>query len=54
VEWIAARLGIPPPRTERPPPGPNRRVLSARTRALLGVELRWPSFADGLAPLIRA
>jgi nucleoside-diphosphate-sugar epimerase len=52
VEWIAARLGIAAPRTERAPPGPNRRILSARTRRLLGVELRYPSFADGLAPLV--
>jgi nucleoside-diphosphate-sugar epimerase len=52
VSWIAARLGIEPPRVDRPAPGPDRRVLSAGTRALLGVELRWPSFADGLAPLL--
>jgi nucleoside-diphosphate-sugar epimerase len=52
VEWIAARLGIPPPRTDRPFAGPNRRILSARTRASLGVALRWPSFRDGLAPLV--
>jgi nucleoside-diphosphate-sugar epimerase len=52
VEWIAHRLGIPPPRTDRPAPGPNRRILSARSRAALGVELRWPSFSDGFAPLL--
>ncbi len=52
VEWIAARLGIAPPRAERSAPGPNRRVLSARTRAALAVELRWPSFAEGLGPLV--
>jgi nucleoside-diphosphate-sugar epimerase len=52
VEWIAARLGIAAPRTERAPPGPNRRILSERSRVLLGVELRYPSFADGLAPLV--
>jgi nucleoside-diphosphate-sugar epimerase len=52
VEWIAARLGIPAPRTERAPPGANRRILSGRSRALLGVELRYPSFSDGLAPLV--
>jgi nucleoside-diphosphate-sugar epimerase len=52
VSWIAARLGIEPPRTDRAADGPNRRVSSARTRALLGVELRWPSFSDGLAPLL--
>lgn len=52
VEWIAARLGIEPPRTQRATPGPNRRVRSERSRALLGVTLRYPSFADGLAPLL--
>ena len=52
VEWISARLGIPPSRSERPAAGPDRRILSERTRAELGVELRWPSFSDGLAPLI--
>jgi nucleoside-diphosphate-sugar epimerase len=52
VAWIAARLGIPPPRSDRPASGPDRRVLSERTRAELGVTLRWPSFADGLAPLV--
>jgi nucleoside-diphosphate-sugar epimerase len=52
VEWVAARLGIPPPRTERPAAGPDRRILSDRTRAALGVTLRWPSFADGLSALL--
>jgi nucleoside-diphosphate-sugar epimerase len=52
VEWIAARLGIPPPRTDRPAAGPDRRILSERTRASLGVQLRWPSFSDGLAQLL--
>jgi nucleoside-diphosphate-sugar epimerase len=51
VEWIAARLGIPAPRTERASPGANRRILSARTRALLGIELEYPSFREGLAAL---
>jgi nucleoside-diphosphate-sugar epimerase len=52
VSWVAARLGIAPPRSDRAAPGPDRRILSARSRAALGVELRWPSFADGLAPLV--
>jgi nucleoside-diphosphate-sugar epimerase len=54
VTWIAARLGIEPPRTERVAVGPSRRILSERTRAELGVVLRYPSFADGLAPLLPA
>jgi nucleoside-diphosphate-sugar epimerase len=52
VEWIAGRFGIPPPRTERPAAGPDRRILSERTREALNVKLRYPSFAEGLAPLI--
>ncbi len=52
VLWIAARLGIPPPRSDAgPPPGPNRRILSDATRAALGVALAYPSFRDGLAAL---
>jgi nucleoside-diphosphate-sugar epimerase len=54
VEWIAQRIGIAPPRSERAAPGPDRRISSAWTRATLGVELRWPSFAEGLAPLVRS
>jgi nucleoside-diphosphate-sugar epimerase len=54
VEWIAARLGIAPRRGEGGAPGPSRRILSARTRAALGVALAWPSFRDGLAPLAGA
>jgi nucleoside-diphosphate-sugar epimerase len=52
VGWIAARLGIAPPRTDRAAPGPNRRVLSGRTREQLGVTLRYPAFSDGLAELV--
>lgn len=49
VEWIAARLGIPPPQASGGSPGPDRRVLSTWTRRALGVELRHPSFREGLA-----
>jgi nucleoside-diphosphate-sugar epimerase len=52
VEWIAARAGIAPPRKEAAVPGPDRRVLSERTRAELRVELRYPSFREGLAQLM--
>jgi nucleoside-diphosphate-sugar epimerase len=52
VTWIAARLGIEPPRTDRVASGPDRRILSERTRATLGVTLRYPSFAEGLAALV--
>jgi nucleoside-diphosphate-sugar epimerase len=50
VEWIAARLGIAPPRADRPPPSAaNRRVLAERSRAELAVSLRYPSLRDGLS-----
>ncbi len=59
IVWIATRLGIEPARREREvSPGAsrvaNRRVSGAATRAELEIELRWPSFRDGLAPLIAA
>ncbi|BDG01006.1 NAD-dependent epimerase/dehydratase family protein [Anaeromyxobacter oryzae] len=53
VEWIAARLGIPPPRGDAAP-GPNRRIRSDRTREALQVTLAFPSFREGLAPLVPA
>jgi nucleoside-diphosphate-sugar epimerase len=52
VEWIAARLGVEPRRGEAAPPGPNRRISSARTREALGVALAYPSFREGLEPLL--
>lgn len=52
VEWIAARLGVPPGRSEGGRRGPNRRVLSAVTREVLGVTLAYPSFQEGLGELI--
>jgi len=52
IEWIAARLGIEPTRKELPAGGPSRRIDSAWTRQALGVTLRYPSFKDGLAPLL--
>jgi nucleoside-diphosphate-sugar epimerase len=58
VEWIANRLGIPPPRRQRGDGSPatrggaNRRVLGERTRAELGLTLRGPSFREGLGPFL--
>jgi nucleoside-diphosphate-sugar epimerase len=54
VEWIAGRLGVEPPRADSAAPGPSRRILSGRTRAALSVKLAYPSFRDGLAPLVPA
>jgi len=52
VEQVAARLGIPPPVAAEAPAwaGPDRRVSGRRTRAELGLELRWPSLLEGLEP----
>lgn len=55
VEWMAGRLGIAPPRLPAgaaAPPGPNRRISSARTRAALGVTLTYPTFREGFAGLL--
>lgn len=58
VTWIAGRLGIPPPRAEGvagppgAPGGADRRVLGERTRAELGLSLRYRSFREGLEPLL--
>ncbi len=52
VEWIARRIGVAPKTSAAAPPGPNRRVLSAATREALGLTLAYPSFRDGLAPVL--
>lgn len=54
VSWISQALGILPHRDEAPWSGSNRRVVSARTRRSLGVALAYPSFREGLAPLLPA
>jgi nucleoside-diphosphate-sugar epimerase len=48
--WVAERLGIPVPRLPadaRPAPLPDRRVRAERSRAALGLVLRYPSFREG-------
>ena len=52
VEWIAGRIGIAPRRVETAAGGASRRISSERTRAELGVALAFPSFRDGLEPLV--
>ncbi|MGC4114273.1 MAG: SDR family oxidoreductase [Myxococcales bacterium] len=56
VEWIAGQLGIEPKRSgEAADRGPlaagraHRRISSERTRAELGLALRYPSVREGLA-----
>ena len=51
VEWVAARLGIPPPRQPdgaRAPALPDRRIHAEASRAELGIALLHPSFRVGL------
>ncbi|HEX9049117.1 MAG TPA: NAD-dependent epimerase/dehydratase family protein [Anaeromyxobacter sp.] len=52
VEWIAGRIGIAPRRGDAPAGGASRRILSERTRTELGVALAFPSFREGLEPLV--
>ena len=52
VAWVAERLGVPASRSGAPPEGPDRRILSERTREELRVTLAYPSFRDGFAPLL--
>lgn len=49
VQWIAARLGIAPPRAEHRVPAPDRRISSVWTRDQLDVSLAYPSFYEGFA-----
>ena len=49
--WVADRLGIPTPRLPDGAGGPrlpDRRIRADRSRAELGVTLRYPSFREGL------
>lgn len=55
VRWVARALGVEPVTRAEVGAGrgaANRRILSERTRAELGLTLAWPSFADGFGPLI--
>jgi nucleoside-diphosphate-sugar epimerase len=49
VRWIAARLGIEPHASEVDAGGPDRRIDAAWSRAVLGTELAFPTFREGLA-----
>jgi nucleoside-diphosphate-sugar epimerase len=51
IGWVADRLGIPAPRQPegaRAPSLPDRRVRGDRTRAELGIVLRYPTFREGI------
>ena len=54
IEWVATQFGVEPGRSAVAAGGPSRRIDSAWSRQQLGVTLRYPSFRDGLALLIRA
>jgi nucleoside-diphosphate-sugar epimerase len=52
VRWVSSRLGIPPPHLPEgaaAPALPDRRILASRTRAALDLELRYPTFREGLS-----
>ena len=52
VTWVSGRLGIAPPHLPpeaRAPSLPDRRIRAERTRAALGIELRYPTYREGLA-----
>ena len=49
VRWVAARLGIEPHASDVDRAGPDRRVDAAWSRTVLGIELAYPTFRDGLA-----
>ncbi|WP_306599919.1 NAD-dependent epimerase/dehydratase family protein [Geothrix sp. 21YS21S-2] len=51
VAFVAARRGLEPAAVAAAP-GPDRRVLGARTREELGFNLRWPSLLEGLEPFL--
>lgn len=58
VAHVAERLGVPPRIVTDEDRGPggrrgaNRRVLSEKSRHELAIELRYPSFREGLAPFL--
>jgi nucleoside-diphosphate-sugar epimerase len=52
VQWVSSRLGISPPHLPadaRPSSLPDRRIRAERTRAALGLDLRYPTYREGLA-----
>ena len=52
VRHVAARLGMAPPEGAGTAAGPDRRVSGVRTRAELGLTLRWPTLREGLEPFL--
>ncbi|MBS0662232.1 MAG: NAD-dependent epimerase/dehydratase family protein [Verrucomicrobia bacterium] len=58
ARWIAAQLDLPAPRFTGLPAGgrravvPDRIIVNARLRRALGWEPRYPSYREGLAPLL--
>jgi nucleoside-diphosphate-sugar epimerase len=55
VRWVSDRLGMEPPRLPpdaRAPSMPDRRVRGERSRDALGLELRYPTFREGLAGVL--
>lgn len=58
VAWLAARMGVPPPRFTGAPAGgrravtPDRVIANARAKAVLGWRPSWPTFREGAASLL--
>jgi len=57
VEWLAGKLGRPPPRFTGEPAGsrsptPDRIIANDRLKVALGWSPRWPTFREGYANLL--
>ena len=55
--WLAARLGLPAPRFTGEPAGnrapvPDRIIVNARLKSLLGWQPAWPTFREGYTNLL--
>jgi nucleoside-diphosphate-sugar epimerase len=53
VRWVAARLGIEPHTSGTPAQGANRRISAAWSRRVLGLELAYSTFRDGLGDVFQ-
>ncbi len=57
ARWVAGRLGIAVPRlpvSAAAPSLPDRRIHAERSRERLGIPLRYPTFREGLSPILDA
>ena len=56
ITFVSERLGITPSKLASglDPSGPNRRIRGERTCMELGIQPRWPSLREGLAPFVES